>query len=95
VLFLTAKDSVEDRVRGLDVGVDDYLLRPFAFPELQARVRASLRRGKPDIEGESSGWIRNARRAAVRRMGKTIYRPHRSRIHTGRVVSREMLARDI
>jgi len=45
VLFLTARDSVEDRVKGLELGADDYLVKPFAFPELLARVRALLRRG--------------------------------------------------
>ena len=44
VLLLTARDSVEDRVKGLDAGSDDYLTKPFAFPELLARVRALLRR---------------------------------------------------
>ncbi len=44
VLMLTARDSVEDRVRGLDAGADDYLVKPFAFEELLARVRALLRR---------------------------------------------------
>jgi len=44
VLLLTALDSVEDRVLGLDAGADDYLVKPFAFPELLARVRALLRR---------------------------------------------------
>jgi two-component system response regulator CiaR len=44
VLFLTAKDSLEDRVRGLDFGGDDYLIKPFQAPELQARIRALLRR---------------------------------------------------
>ncbi len=44
VLMLTAKDAVEDRVAGLDTGADDYLVKPFAFPELLARVRALLRR---------------------------------------------------
>jgi DNA-binding response OmpR family regulator len=44
VLMLTARDSVEDRVRGLDAGADDYLVKPFAFAELLARVRALLRR---------------------------------------------------
>src|SRR3954466_6264954 len=45
VLMLTARDSVQDRVEGLDSGADDSLVKPFAFPELLARVRALLRRG--------------------------------------------------
>jgi two-component system OmpR family response regulator len=45
VLFLTARDAVEDRVRGLDAGGDDYLVKPFAFSELLARLRALTRRG--------------------------------------------------
>jgi two-component system OmpR family response regulator/two-component system response regulator TctD len=45
VLILTAQDDVEDRVRGLDAGADDYLTKPFALPELEARVRALTRRG--------------------------------------------------
>jgi two-component system OmpR family response regulator len=45
VLILTARDAVEDRVRGLDVGADDYLTKPFAFAELEARLRALARRG--------------------------------------------------
>jgi len=45
VLFLTARDSVSDRVKGLDLGADDYLVKPFAFAELLARVRTLLRRG--------------------------------------------------
>lgn len=44
VLLLTAKDAVEDRVRGLDLGADDYLIKPFSFDELLARIRALLRR---------------------------------------------------
>ena len=48
VLVLTAKDAIEDRVAGLDAGADDYLVKPFAFPELSARIRALLRRGKPE-----------------------------------------------
>ncbi|OGA19167.1 MAG: DNA-binding response regulator [Betaproteobacteria bacterium RIFCSPLOWO2_02_FULL_63_19] len=46
VLFLTARDQVEQRVKGLDLGADDYLVKPFAFSELLARVRSLLRRGK-------------------------------------------------
>lgn len=46
VILLTARDSVEDRVRGLDLGADDYLAKPFSLAELEARVRALLRRGQ-------------------------------------------------
>jgi two-component system, OmpR family, response regulator len=48
VLMLTARDGVDDRVRGLDVGADDYLVKPFAFAELLARLRALARRGVPE-----------------------------------------------
>src|SRR6202140_2571531 len=51
VLLLTAKDSIEDRVLGLDAGADDYLVKPFAFPELCARLRALIRRGKTESIG--------------------------------------------
>ena len=47
VLLLTARDSVSDRVRGLDAGADDYLSKPFAFAELLARIRALSRRATP------------------------------------------------
>jgi len=46
VIILTARDGVEDRVKGLDLGADDYLTKPFSLPELEARVRALLRRGQ-------------------------------------------------
>ena len=46
VLFLTARDAIEDRVKGLELGADDYLAKPFAFSELLARVRTILRRGR-------------------------------------------------
>lgn len=48
ILFLSARDTVSDRVAGLDAGAEDYLVKPFAFPELLARVRALLRRGPGD-----------------------------------------------
>ena len=51
VLMLTARDSVEDRVSGLDTGADDYLVKPFAFAELLARLRALARRGGRSAEG--------------------------------------------
>ncbi len=50
VLFLTARDQVEDRVRGLELGADDYLVKPFSFSELLARVRTILRRGRTGLE---------------------------------------------
>jgi len=53
VLFLTARDQVEDRVRGLELGADDYLVKPFAFAELLARVRTLLRRGMKVKEAEA------------------------------------------
>lgn len=50
VLFLTARDQVEDRVKGLELGADDYLVKPFAFSELLARLRTLLRRGRSGAE---------------------------------------------
>ncbi len=50
VIFLTARDEIGDRVKGLELGADDYLVKPFAFSELLARARTILRRGKPSIE---------------------------------------------
>lgn len=55
VLFLTARDQIEDRVRGLDLGADDYLVKPFAFEELLARIRVVLR--KNSSSGEDSGNV--------------------------------------
>jgi len=52
VLFLTARDQIEDRVKGLELGADDYLVKPFAFAELLARVRTLLRRGGRGKESE-------------------------------------------
>ena len=53
VLFLTARDEIDDRVRGLELGADDYLVKPFAFAELLARVRTLLRRGAKGKEAET------------------------------------------
>jgi two-component system OmpR family response regulator len=70
VLVLTARDAVEDRVRGLDLGADDYMVKPFALPELTARVRALLRRsqaqGGPRIVHGPLALDTVARRAFLR-----------------------------
>ena len=105
VLFLTSKDSVDDRVRGLEAGADDYLVKPFAFSELLARIRALARRTQrvdvvsrlklADLEMDVTGHL--------------VFREDRELVLTarefdlleyllrnqGRVVSREMLARDV
>ncbi len=59
VLFLTARDQIEDRVKGLELGADDYLVKPFAFSELLARVRTLLRRGSKAVEAACmpAKWI--------------------------------------
>ena len=104
VLLLTAKDAIEDRVLGLDAGADDYLVKPFAFAELTARLRALLRRNKP----ESAGVLMIAAleidpiRRTVTREGRRIDLTAREfelleylARNFDRVVSREMLARDV
>jgi two-component system copper resistance phosphate regulon response regulator CusR len=104
VLILTSKDTVKDRVRGLNTGADDYLVKPFAFPELLARIRALLRRGKlelgdklrlADLEMDVSAHsvFRNGKELALTaREFELLEYLLRQR---GRVVSREMLARDV
>jgi two-component system OmpR family response regulator len=74
VLMLTARDAVEDRVRGLDCGADDYLTKPFAFAELVARLRALVRRGcqpRPSVLVVGDLTLDPARRE-VRRRGQSI-----------------------
>jgi DNA-binding response OmpR family regulator len=74
VLCLTARDTVEDRVRGLNVGADDYLVKPFAFPELVARIQALLRR--PPLQSQTvlqvGGLEMNLATRQVQRAGKSI-----------------------
>src|SRR5690348_12553780 len=74
VLLLTAKDAIEDRVHGLDAGADDYLVKPFAFPELLARVRALLRRGTPERPANQSigGLQLDSAQRSVSRSGVSI-----------------------
>jgi two-component system copper resistance phosphate regulon response regulator CusR len=104
VLLLTSKDALEDRVRGLDSGADDYLVKPFAFPELLARTRALLRRGKPDAATrlKLGDLEMNVGQRSVVRAGQSLDLTAREFellqylfVNKGRVVSREMLARDI
>ncbi|HTJ31448.1 MAG TPA: response regulator transcription factor [Acidobacteriaceae bacterium] len=104
VLLLTSKDSVEDRVAGLDAGADDYLVKPFAFAELSARIRALSRRRtmeEPIILEYADLCLDDARNIAYR-SGVRLDLTHREfqllhylLQHRERVVSREMLARDV
>lgn len=69
VIFLTARDKVEDRVKGLELGADDYLVKPFAFSELLARIRTLLRRGKiqqPEVLQIADLELDPIRRRAIR-----------------------------
>ncbi|CAN7458303.1 heavy metal response regulator transcription factor [Pseudomonas brassicacearum] len=66
VLFLTARDAVQDRVHGLELGADDYLVKPFAFSELLARVRSLLRRGS-STQQETSLQLADLRLDLIRR----------------------------
>jgi DNA-binding response OmpR family regulator len=105
VLLLTAQDSVEDRVRGLDVGADDYLVKPFAFPELLARIRALGRRGSAEAVAtrlKISDLELDTSSRSVSRAGQDLDLTAREFElleylvrHRGHVVSREMLARDV
>ena len=74
VLFLTAIDELEERVKGLELGGDDYLVKPFAFVELLARIRTLLRRGPPrDVEHMHIGDLEiDAIRRRVRRGGQRV-----------------------
>ena len=104
VLLLTSRDAVEDRVRGLDSGADDYLVKPFAFPELLARARALLRRGSADASPrfKLADLEMDVSQRAALRGGQSLDLTAREFDlleylfeNKGRVVSREMLARDI
>ena len=106
VLFLSARDDTSDKVRGLDAGGDDYLGKPFAFPELLARIRALLRRG-PMVDVEPAvvtvadlEWDRESRRIA--RAGRRIdLTPKEYALaellleHHGEVVSRQQIVHHV
>jgi DNA-binding response OmpR family regulator len=104
VLLLTARDAVEDRVLGLDSGADDYLVKPFAFAELLARVRALLRRAG-DVEplrkhvGDLLLDVENRR--VMRGMQEIAVTPREFDLlaylmrHHGQTVTRPMLAKDV
>lgn len=104
VLILTARDGIDDRVLGLDRGADDYLVKPFALPELLARIRALLRRGRPadvlrlkaaDLELDlvARRVVRGER--VLDLTGREFELLEYLLRHQGHHVSREMLARDV
>ncbi len=104
VLVLTARDAVEDRVLGLDAGADDYLVKPFAFAELLARVRALLRRGRTDqvLRLKAADLDVDLVTRKVVRGGRVLeLTPREFELleyllrHEGHVVSRGMLAREV
>ena len=102
VLVLTARDSVEDRIRGLDGGADDYLVKPFAFGELLARMRALMRRDRRDEPPElvAGDLTMDPLKRSVTRGSRTLNLTPREYdllecllVNAGSTVSRAMLAR--
>lgn len=105
VLILTARDAIEERVIGLDAGADDYLIKPFAMPELLARLRVLLRRDRSDRESilriddlEIDVLERQVTRAGNTVIALTLREfdvlAYLAR-HAGNIVTREMLGRDV
>ncbi len=104
VLMLTSRGSVDDRVRGLDAGADDYLVKPFAFPELLARVRALHRRVRPsttsvlqlaNLRMDVSGRVATRGNMTLELTGREFDLLEYLLLNNGSVVSREMVARDV
>jgi len=103
VLMLTAKDSVQDKVRGLDSGADDYLTKPFAFEELLARIRALLRKGaKRSASLQVGDLALDAAAHRVTRSGREIVLTMKEYAllaylmrNVGTVVTRTMIAENI
>jgi two-component system, OmpR family, copper resistance phosphate regulon response regulator CusR len=104
VLILTSRASVDDRVRGLDSGADDYLVKPFAFPELLARLRALQRRANPnspsvlqlaDLRMDTRGRSVTRGTTSIDLTGREFELLEYLLVHRSTVISREMLARDV
>jgi DNA-binding response OmpR family regulator len=104
VLVLTAKDAIEDRVGGLDAGADDYLIKPFAFSELLARIRALLRRGRLDqvLKLKLADLDMDLVLHRAQRGGQPLHLTAKEfdlleflLRNQGHIVSREMIARDV
>ncbi|WP_409076312.1 heavy metal response regulator transcription factor (plasmid) [Pantoea sp. C3] len=101
VLFLTARDNVSEKIKGLDLGADDYLLKPFDFAELLARIRMLLRRNRTQASGNHSiaDLIMDASRRTVSRSGKKIHLSTKEFVllelllqRTGEVLPRNLLS---
>jgi DNA-binding response OmpR family regulator len=104
VLILTARDALEDKVLGLDLGADDYVVKPFAFPELTARIRALLRRGRGDqaVKLSVADLEMDPAKRTVSRAGQAVALTAKEfelleylLRNRGHVVTRDMLARDV
>ncbi|MEN4771299.1 heavy metal response regulator transcription factor [Duffyella gerundensis] len=101
VLFLTARDNVSEKIKGLDLGADDYLLKPFDFAELLARIRTLLRRNRTQASGNHgiADLIMDATRRTVSRSGKKIHLSTKEFVllelllqRTGEVLPRNLLS---
>ncbi len=90
VLILTARDALQDRVDGLDAGADDYLVKPFALIELQARVRALLRR----YQGHSDNLLQQDD-LTLNLSSQQVYLQQQAMMRAGQTVNRELLQQDL